>query len=125
MEEPKRIASLAQVRGWDDTILTECYVLGLGFSGCTALSELSVPPGTAVYVDFTFLNSSGEPEAETVSASVAACDGRQGGWRIGLAFTEDLARKEGSRLAAFIRREEMEGRVGPMSPTREAGAGSA
>lgn len=124
MEEPKRIASLAQVRGLDDTILTECYVIGMGFSGCTVLSEWAVEVGSSVYMDFTFLNPGGRPEAETISGQVFACDRVRGVFRIGLRFTPELTPTGGSRLVAFILREEAEGRVGPMSPPREAGAGS-
>lgn len=125
MEEPKRIASLAQIRGLDDTILSGCYVIGLGYSGCTVLSELPVAVGTPVFADFTFLNPGGDPEAETVSGKVVVCEEGRGVFRIGLAFAAELTPADGSRLAAFILREEAENRSGPLSRPHEAGAGSA
>ena len=69
----KHIRSIAQVRTMDDAFLTECYVKAIGFSGLSAIAEHSVAPRTPVLVDVTFINPSGQVEAETVAARVTHC----------------------------------------------------
>jgi len=125
MHEPKRIASLAQVRGRDDRVLSECYVVAMGFSGCSVLSEMAVDAGVSVFVDFVFLNTRGAPEGETVAARVVACTRRPGTYWIQLRFDRSLDREDGSRLADFILREQGAGPATPPPPLHAAGAGNA
>ncbi len=123
---PSRINSIAQVRGADDQVLTECYVIAIGYTGLSALSEHAVPSGTPVVVDVTFVSPEGGIEAESVAARVVNCTSRAGAFSLEVAFVQALKPESPSRLAAFIQRE-----LGPERPStpapryREASGGSA
>jgi hypothetical protein len=122
MAATRRITSIAQVRTLDDRVLTDCYVLGLGFSGLTAVSERPVPPSTPVYVDLAYVNEAGELEGETLRARVERCERRTGSHLLNMKFLADLRERPRSRLARHVRREmDLRGRKGPEPPGRETG----
>jgi len=119
----KHIRSIAQVRTMDDAHLTECYVKAIGFSGLSAVSEHAVAARTPVLVDVTFVNPSGQVEAETVAARVVSCRPAPGAYLLDVAFLQALRPASASRLALFIDRELGPKRVNMMpSRRREAQA---
>jgi len=122
----KRIRSIAQVRGTDDQLITECYVVAIGYTGLSALSEHPLSPGILVMVDVTFVGPDGGVEAETVAARAVDCTPRSGSYSLELAFVQVLKPESSSRLAAFIRREVGPERTSTPAPRyREAAGGSA
>lgn len=126
MAGTRRVTSIAQLRTLDDRILTECYVVGIGFSGLTAVAEHPVDPRAVVFVDLAYVNEAGEVEGETVQARVVGSEARTGAHLLSLAFLKDLRAEPGSRLARYIRRElGLARRTGPGPPLREREAGSA
>jgi len=127
MAATKRINSIAQVRTLDDRILTDCYVLGIGYGGLTALSERPVPAATRVFVDVAYVNQAGELEGETLKARVEACDPHTAGSHlIQVRFLEDLRRRPAARLTRYVERElALRRPPGPDRSDREPGAGSA
>jgi len=126
MASTKRITSIAQLRTLDDQILTECYVLGIGFSGLTAVAEHPVPPQSVVFVDLAYVNEAGEVEGETVRARVLASVPRTGSHLLNVAFLKNLRADAKSGLARYIRRELGLGRkTEPPPPPRAKEAGSA
>ena len=122
----KRVTSIAQLRSLDDRILTECYVVGIGFSGLTAVAENPVDPQAVVFVDLAYVNEAGEVEGETVKARVVGCEPRAGTRLVSLAFLKDLRADPDSRLAHYIRRElGLARQTAPAPPLRAKEAGSA
>jgi hypothetical protein len=122
----KRVTSIAQLRTLKDRILTECYVVGIGFSGLTAMAEHPVERQSVVFVDLAYVNENGAVEGETVKARVVGSEPRAGSHLLSLAFLKDLRADPGSRLAQYIRRELGLGRQkGPAPPLRAKEAGSA
>ncbi len=123
---PHRINSIAQIRDPEDQLLTECYVIAIGYTGLSAFSEHAVPPGSSVVVDVTFVGPGGGVEAESVAARVVNSTPRAGAFSLEIAFVQALKPESPSRLAAFIQRE-----LGPERPStpepryREASGGSA
>lgn len=105
MAAGKRITSIAQVRTLDDRILTECYVVGIGFSGLTAVSERPVGGRSEVFVDLAYVNDAGEIEGETLRGRIVGCEKRPGSHLLNVAFLKDLRAEAASRLARYIRRE--------------------
>jgi hypothetical protein len=126
MGELKRIHSLGQIRADEERVLTECYVVGIGFHGLSALAENPVAPGSEVFVDLTYVGTNGGLEGETVRARASACERHAGGHLIHLAFHTDFAQQDRSGLGAFIRRELGLDRPAatPPPPPREIAAGS-
>jgi hypothetical protein len=122
----KRVTSIAQLRSQDDRILTECYVVGIGFSGLSAVAEHPVDRQTVVFVDLAYVNEAGEVEGETVKARVVGSEPRAGTHLVSLAFLKDLRADPASRLANYIRRElGLARRTAPAPPARAKEAGSA
>ncbi|MBI5136178.1 MAG: hypothetical protein HZA24_02455 [Nitrospirae bacterium] len=126
MAVAKRIQSIAAIRSMGDQLLTECYVVGIGYSGLSAMAEHPVPPGTPVLVDITFVGATGAVEAESVAGRVLRCRERPGACQMDVAFVQALHPESPSRLAAFIQRD-----LGPERPAagppryHEAAGGSA
>lgn len=126
MTATKRITSIAQVRTLDDRILTECYVIGIGFAGLTALSERPVGRRSEVLVDLAYVNDAGELEGETLKGRIVGCDRRPGAHLLNVAFLKDLRAETASRLARYIRRElGLSRKTAPPPPHRESEAGTA
>jgi len=122
MAATRRITSIAQVRTLDDRVLTDCYVLGIGFSGLTAIAERPVPPATSVFVDVAYVNEAGKLEGETLKARVERCERRPGSHLLNVRFLADLRERPRSRLARHVRRElDLRARKGPAPPDRETG----
>lgn len=121
----RRITSIIQLHSLDDRFLTDCYVVSIGFSGLTAISEKSVAAGIQVHVDLTYVSGSGTLEGETIAARISACQPRSAGSHlIHIAFAHDLADDHTSRLAGFIRRELGLTALAPAPQDREAVAGT-
>ncbi|MFQ5508002.1 MAG: hypothetical protein ACE5FN_01555 [Leptospirillia bacterium] len=124
MRISRRINSTALVRDLQGGILSECYVMAIGFKGLTALSENPLPVGDIVSLELVFVTADGGVEGETVMAGVMDCGKRRGAHMVNMVFTEPLSDDQVSPLAAFIRREM--GRVHESAPepqSREAVAG--
>ena len=119
MEPNKRVRSIAQVRGLDDQLLTECYVIGIGFTGMSAVSEAPVAVDSPVLVDMAFVNAEGKLEAATVSGHVVGCRPRPGAHLINVSFSRSLADRPSSGLADLVRREMGESPKAPRPPRRE------
>jgi len=122
----RHICSIAQVRAMDDVTLTECYVKAIGYTGLSAIAEHPVPARTPVLVDVTFVNQSGQLEAETVAGRVVGCSQGPGAYLLDVAFVQAMKPESSSRLALFIAQD-----LGPSRPKnvepryREAQAGNA
>jgi|GEM_PF-1950054 hypothetical protein len=126
MTAPKRITSIAQLRTPDDRILTECYVVGIGFAGLTAMAESPVETRAPVEVDVAYVNDAGQVEGETVKGRVVGCESRGGAHMVSVAFLKDLRARPDSGLAQYIRRElGLSRRKGRVPPPRAEEAGSA
>lgn len=122
MAGTRRITSIAQVRTLDDRVLTDCYVLGIGYSGLTAVAERPVPPATTVFVDLAYVNAAGKLEGETLKARVERCEHRTGSHLLNMKFFADLRERPGSRLARHVRREiALRARTASGPPGRETG----
>jgi hypothetical protein len=120
MAGKRHITSIAQVRTLDDRVLTDCYVLGIGFSGLTAVAERPVPPATAVFVDLAYVNEAGK--RETLKARVERCEPRTGSHLLNMRFFADLRERPRSRLARHLRRElDQRARTAQHPPGRETG----
>jgi hypothetical protein len=126
MAPTKRITSIAQVRTMDDRVLTECYVIGIGFSGLTAVSERPVGGRREVLVDLVYVNDVGQVEGETLKARIITCEPRPGAHLLNVAFLKDLRAEAKSPLASYIRRElGLTRRRGPGPPRRGGRGGTA
>lgn len=126
MASTKRITSVAQVRSLDDRVLTECYVIGIGFSGLTAVSESPVGGRSEVFVDLVYVNDAGEVEGETLKGRIVTCEPRPGAHLLNVAFLKDLRSEAASRLAGYIRRElGLTRQKAPAPPRREPKGGTA
>jgi hypothetical protein len=122
MAGKRHITSIAQVLTLDDRVLTDCYVLGIGFSGLTAVAERPVPPATAVFVDLAYVNEAGKLEGETLKARVERCEPRTGSHLLNMRFFADLRERPRSRLARHLRRElDQRARTAQHPPGRETG----
>lgn len=127
MAATKRIDSIAQVRTLDDRILTDCYVVGIGYAGLSALSERPVPAATAVFVDLAYVNQDGELEGETLKARVERCDRHTAGSHLlQMRFAQDLRAHPAARLTRYVDRQiALKGSAGPGRPGRGPGGGNA
>lgn len=119
MEAARKIRSVARVMGRDGVDLTECYVVAIGFSGLTALSEHPVRSGELVSVELVFTTDTGALEGETVAGVVSAGEKRSGSFLLTVAFSGNPAADPESRLGRFIRRELGVNAPAPLSPHRE------
>jgi hypothetical protein len=120
MAASRRITSIAQIRTLDDRVLTDCYVIGIGYSGLTAVSERPVPAATSVYVDLAYVNAAGKLEGETLKARVERCEARTGSHVLNMRFLADLRERPRSRLARYVKRElDVRGPAAPPPPGRE------
>lgn len=127
MAATKRIDSIAQVRTLDDRILTDCYVVGIGYVGLTALSERPIPAATPVFVDLAYVNQAGELEGETLRARVDRCDRHTAGSHLlQVRFLQDLRAHPAARLTRYVERQiALRRPAGPERPGRAPGGGSA
>jgi len=122
MAASRRITSIAQLRTLDDRVLTDCYVVGIGYAGLTAVSERPVPASTPVFVDLAYVNAAGKLEGETLKARVERCEPRTGSHVLNMTFLADLRERPRSRLARYVKRElEVRARTAPPPPDREIG----
>jgi hypothetical protein len=122
MAASRRITSIAQVRTLDDRVLTDCYVVGIGYSGLTAVSERPVAASTPVFVDLAYVNAAGKLEGETLKARVERCEARTGSHVLNMKFLADLRERPRSRLARYVKRElNVRDRTTPPPPDRGIG----
>lgn len=124
METARHITSVARLLDARDQELTECYVVAIGFSGLTAISERPVPPGTRVTLELVYVTSSGSLAGETLKGRITNSTPRTGSHLLQLSFDRPLA-DNASELARLIRRETGEPPPEPPPRSHEAAAGNA